>query len=160
MLKDNVKFDIVAEEVIRRGKCVNDTIIETKEKEVVVYKDSIVKQIDSVPCQDFDTTIGTARIRVSSGVLTYTAKDSIVYKTKTIKQTVRDRSLENILQKDIDTRNKQIDSLKASVRSLQIEKTDLKNELRWLKLKFIGLAIAALAIIFRKQLIRLVGGFI
>jgi hypothetical protein len=159
-LKDQVKFDQVAEEVIRRGKCVNDTIIETKEKEVVVYKDSIVKQIDSIPCNDFDTTIGNARIRVSSGVLTYSAKDSIVYKTKTIKQTVRDRSLEAILEADIAKANKVIDSLNNSLKSAKIDNKDLRNQLGWMKVKFIGLVVVAVGIIFRKQLFKLVGGFI
>lgn len=160
MLKDKVKFDIVADEVIRRGYCANDTIIETREREVIVYKDSVIRQIDSVPCKDFDTTIGKARIRVSSGVLTYTAKDSVVYKTKTIKQVVRDRALENLLQKDLDSRNKEIDSLKASVRSLQIENKDLKEDIGILKAKMIGIVMAALAVIFRKRIIRLASGII
>ena len=30
VLKDTSKFNIIAEEVIRRGYCINDTIVETK----------------------------------------------------------------------------------------------------------------------------------
>jgi len=101
VLQDKTKFDIVANEVIRRGYCVNDTLVIEKIKDSIVYKDSIVTIIDSVPCKDFDTTIGRARIRVSSGVLTYSAKDSIVIRTHKVTNTIRDRSLENILKKDI-----------------------------------------------------------
>ncbi len=160
VLRDETKFDEVAQEMVRRGYCVNDTIVVTKVKDSVVYKDSIVQKLVNVPCKDFDTTIGRARIKVSSGVLTYTAADSVVIRKETITNTVRDRKLEDILKKDISSRDQQIDSLKLSVRSSQTENKELKADLRWFQIKFWALFVAALVIIFRKSLIRLVGGFI
>jgi len=160
ILKDETKFDEVAQEMIRRGYCVNDTTVVTELKDTVIYKDSLVKVIESVPCKDFDTTIGSARISVRSGVLTFSAKDSIVYKTKTITNSIRDRSLENILKADISSRDKQIDSLKLAVRNSQTANKELKADLKWFQVKFWGLFVAALVIIFRKSLIRLIGGFI
>lgn len=160
VLSDETKFDLVAEEMVRRGICVNDTIVITKVKDSIVYKDSIVQKLVNVPCADFDTTIGKSRIKVSSGVLTFTTADSIVIRKETVTNTVRDKKLEEILKKDISARDKQIDSLKLSVRNSQIENKDLKADLRWLQFKFWGLFAAAAVIIFRKQLIRLVGGFI
>jgi len=160
VLRDQVKFDQVAEEVIRRGYCANDTTVITELKDTVIYKDSLVTVIDSVPCRDFDTTIRGARISVRSGVLTYAAKDSIVYQTKTITNSIRDKALENILKADIASRDRQVDSLKSAVRNSQTANKELKADLRWMTLKFWILFAAALIIIFRKQLLRLVGGFI
>lgn len=160
VLKDETKFDLVAEEMVRRGYCINDTIVVTKIKDSIIRKDSVIEKLVNVPCKDFDTSIGRARIKVSSGVLTYSAPDSIVIRKETITNTVRDRKLEEILKKDISARDKQIDSLKSTVRNSQIENKDLKADLRWLQFKFWGLFAAAAVIIFRKQLIRLVGGFI
>jgi hypothetical protein len=101
ILKDPAKLDEVAQEVVRRGYCVNDTTVITELKDTVVYRDSIIEKIEKIPCRDFDTTIGRARISVSSGVLKYSAKDSVVYRTKTITNTVRDREYERILLYDI-----------------------------------------------------------
>lgn len=160
VLKDKAKLDLVAKEVIKQGYCVNDTTVIEKIRDSIVYKYSIIERVNNIPCKDFDTTIGRARIKVSSGVLIYSAKDSTVYRTKTITNTVRDRSLESILQQDIDSKTKDIDSLKNAVRSLQIENRDLRNENSWLTVKFWLIIIAAILIIFRKQIIRLAHGFI
>lgn len=152
VLKDKAKLDLVAKEVIKKGYCVNDTTVIEKIRDSVVYKDSIIERINNIPCKDFDTTIGRARIKVSSGVLTYTAKDSIVYRVRNITNTVRDKALESILQQDIDLKNKEIDSLKNAVRSSQIENKDLRSENRWMTIKFWILLISALIIIFRRQI--------
>lgn len=160
VLKDETKFDLVAEEMVRRGYCINDTVVITKIKDSIIRKDSIIQKLVDVPCKDFDTVIGKSRIKVSSRVLTFTSADSIVIRKETITNTVRDRKLEDILKKDVSARDKQIDSLKSTVRNSQIENKDLKADLRWLQFKFWGLFAAAAVIIFRKQLIRLVGGFI
>lgn len=142
VLKDEGMFNQVAEMVIRKGLCVNDTTVITETKDSIVYKDSIIERITSIPCKDFDTTIGRAMIRVSSGVLTYTAKDSIVIRTKTITNSVRDRSLENILKGDISKRDSIIASQTAEIRDLQTANKDLKADIRWWKFRmFLLLAI-------------------
>lgn len=153
VLKDKAKLDLVAKEVIRKGYCVNDTIVIEKVRDSVVYKDSIIERINNIPCKDFDTTIGRARIKVSSGVLTYSAKDSTVYRVKTITNTVRDKAFESILQQDIDLKNKEIDSLKNAVRSSQIENREVRSDLRSAKFKFyllisiiIGMVVGRIAI--------------
>lgn len=160
VLKDQEKFDQVAEEVIRRGYCVNDTTTITEVRDSIVYRDSIVERVEKVPCKDFDTVIGRARIRVSSGVLTYTAKDSIVYRTKKVKETVRDRSLENILKGDIT-------KLQDSLKQTQLEKKECaadlkatKREARNDRVKY-WLIIVSLGIFaFRRQILSLVKTFI
>lgn len=135
VLKDPVKFEQVAQEVIRRGKCVTDTVKIESIKDSIVVKDSIIESIKEIPCADFDTTIGRSRIRVSSGVLTFSTKDSIVYRTKTITNSIRDRSLENILKADIAKRDSIISVKSFAVRELQTQAKDLKAELGWWKFR-------------------------
>lgn len=139
VLKDKTKFDLVAEEVVRRGYCVNDTIVIEKIKDSVVYKDSIIERINNVPCKDFDTTIGRARIKVSSGVLTYTAKDSVVLRVRTITNNIRDKKLEEILKGDISNRDSIILDYRKSVLNLQTANKDVKSDLAWIKFKLWGL---------------------
>lgn len=155
VLKDKEKFDQVAEEVIRRGYCVNDTVTITETKDSIIYEDSVVIIAEQIPCKDFDTTIGRARIRVSSGVLSYSYKDSVVYRTKTVTNTVRDKSLEGILKKDI---TKLQDSLKQALfdnKELASELKSSKREARNDQLKYWLIIVALVTFAFRKQIISL-----
>lgn len=142
VMKDQQKFDIIAEEVIRRGYCKADTVTEYRDS--IVYRDSIIERIERIPCADFDTTIGRARIRVSSGVLTYTSKDSIVYRT-TI-QKIRDLAAENVLRNDVELRDNVINGLEDNVRSLQNENEQLKKDAKFWRWRFWG-ALGLLALL-------------
>jgi hypothetical protein len=160
VLQDKSKFDIVAEEVIRRGYCVNDTLVIEKVRDSIIYKDSIISIIDSVPCKDFDTTIGNARIRVSSGILTYSAKDSIVYRTKKITNTVRDHSFENVLKGDISQKDSVINSLRIEIIDSEIKNKETRSDLLWWKVRFSLLCIAFGLVLFRKPIAKIITGFI
>lgn len=157
VLKDVNKFNKVAEEVIRRGYCVNDTIIKTEFKDSVVFKDTAIYLIDSVPCKDFDTIIGRSHISVSSGVLKFETKDSVVYRQKTVVNNIRDRALENILKIDIMKRDSSIlDHLK-SISDLNKTNEDLTWEARKWKIKFYLACIIGLIVVFRKPIFRMIG---
>lgn len=147
VLKDKNKFDKVAEEVIRRGYCVNDTTVVTEYKDSVVYKDSIVKVFRPVPCKDFDTSIGRARIVIRNGELTFKAKDSIIYQTRTVTNTVRDKSYENILKKDIQGRDTIIAAREASIKELRMANKQLEKDLSNSKWRFWLLVIAISVVI-------------
>jgi len=160
VLNDQEKFDQVAKEVIRRGYCVNDTIIVTEVKDSIIYKDSITVITEKVPCKDFDTTIGRARIRVSSGVLFYTYKDSIVYRTKTIKETVRDRSLEGILKDDITKLQDSLKQARFESKECAADLKATKREARNDRVKLWLIIVALVTFAFRKQILGLVKTFI
>ena len=160
VLSDKDKFDQVAEEVVRRGYCINDTVVVEKIKDSIVYRDSIVEVIKRVPCLDFDTTIRRARIKVSSGVLTYTAQDSIIYRVRTITNNIRDLSKENILYKDIAERDGTIAFLKSQVKEKEDLNKEIRKDLRKANIRFWLIIISGLVIIFRKPITRLVVGFI
>lgn len=141
VLKDRIKLDAVAKEVIKLGYCVNDTVVITKVKDSIVYKDSIVEKIVNVPCKDFDTTIGGSRINISSGVLTFTRKDSVTYKTKIVTNTVVDRAMENVLKSEINVRDSSILSLGKEIDKLDDLNKDISSDMKWWKVRFFGLII-------------------
>lgn len=148
VLKDKSKFDVVAEEVIRRGYCVTDTVVETKidtlyqSDSSVVNTLSIYKEIDTI-----FTDGSTLRID-SAGNLSFGCPVKIQYKTVTKTETVRDRALENILKKDIA----ELDSIKTilelSVRERDLVIKETEQELKQAQRKFkgfIGILIAVVA---------------
>ena len=147
VLKDKKKFDKVAEEVIRRGYCVNDTTVITEYRDSIVYKDSTVSVFKPVPCRDFDTTIGRARIVIRNGELTYRAKDSIVYRTMTVTNTVRDKSYENILKKDLQGKDTTISAREATIKELRMANKQLEKDLSASKWRFWLLVIAIAVVI-------------
>lgn len=126
VMKDPKKFDVVAKEVLRRGYCVNDTVVIEKVKDSIVYLDTPSITIQTVDCKDIDTTIGRSRIQLRSGVLTVKCTDSIVYRTKVITNNIRDKSKEAVLLSDIKDRDDEIKSLKDQIKTLNIEKRELK----------------------------------
>ena len=154
VLKDKDKFDQVAEEVIRRGYCANDTITVTEVKDSVVYKDSIVNVFKPVPCRDFDTSIKGARISIRSGVLTYSAKDSIIYRTNTVINTVVDRSREKVLLKDLDSSRAELNSVRKELVAEIKNSQSLKEQARWSKIYMWIVIAISLIIIFRKPIVR------
>ena len=143
VMRDPVRFDVVAKEVIRRGYCKADTVIEYKDS--IVYKDSIIERINNIPCADFDTTIGRARISVSSGVLTYKSSDSII--KQTIIKKIRDLSAEQVLRSDVASRDSIINVREKEILSLQIANSEQKEETRKWRWRFIGLIAAVVLFI-------------
>lgn len=160
VLKDKDKFDQVKEAVIRSGACINDTVVTEVVKDSIVYKDSIIER--KVPCDDFKTTIGDDTLSVKGGVLSISGKDKIRVVTKT--NTVRDRSLENILKGDIEKLTYANSSKDSEIKSLKEENKKTRGELRSLKIKYrLHLALllmGSLVIIFRKSLIRIASGIV
>lgn len=160
VLRDKDKFDQVKEAVIRSGACINDTIVTEVIKDSIVYKDSIIER--NVPCDDFKTTIGDDTLSVKGGVLSVSGKDKIRVVTKT--NTVRDRSLENILKGDIEKLTKANTDKDLTINNLESELKKTSGELRVLKIKYklhlALLLIGALVIIFRKPLIRIASGIV
>jgi hypothetical protein len=163
VLNNKKMFDKVAEEVIRRNYCINDTITIEHTKDSIIYKDSIVETKTQVPCPDFEKAMpdGTL-IKVSSGVLTYrhNCKEKEVIRTVTKTNNIRDRALENILKGDITKRDTAIAAYIKLLNDSQIANRDLKKENRNLTLKFWGIIAIAGVIVFRKQIFKIANAFI
>lgn len=163
VLNNKKMFDKVAEEVIRRNYCINDTITIENTKDSVIYKDSIIEKTLNVPCPDFEKNMpdGTL-IKVSSGVLTYrhNCKEKEVIRTVTKTNNIRDRALENILKGDIQKRDSAIAAYVKLYSQTQEELKDAKKKATMLKLKFWAIILAAGVIIFRKQIFKIARVFI
>lgn len=155
VMQDQQKFDKVAEEVIKRGYCVNDTVTVETIKDSIVYELSIIEDSIKVPCADFDTTIDGTRIKISSGVLTYSHKCKETIRTKKITNNIRDKSLENILKNDIAKRDSAIKVYMELYMKTQLEVKALAADKRALQWKLIGIGLLSGIIIFRKQIIKL-----
>ena len=151
-MQDPEKFEQVASEVIRRGYCVNDTTVITEVKDSIIYRDSIIEKVEKIPCKDFDTTIGRARISVRSGVLTYSAKDSIVYKNKITTNTVRDVAYERILLYDVRSLKDTLVTERAAMITLSAEYKAYKLDSRIDRAKLLLLIVAIGIFALRKQI--------
>ena len=145
VLKDKKKLDIVAIEVIRQGYCVNDTVVETRIDTLYEVDSSAVNYIKVT--QSIDTTFadGAQLVIDSSGHVTVSCPVKIQYRTVTKTETIRDKSLENILKKDIA----KLDSIKQDLeftvreRNLLIEETQQKLKQSERKFKLFLFALFA-----------------
>jgi len=106
VLKDPVKFNQVANEVVRRGYCTNDTTIITQVTDTVIIKDE--QNLDTIILGqgicDFDTVLNSGtRIKFDQGILLI--KEKTITKTRVITKQldnyIRDTKFEEILKVDI-----------------------------------------------------------
>jgi len=106
VLKDPVKFNQVANEVVRRGYCTNDTTIITQVTDTVIIKDE--QNLDTIILGqgicDFDTVLKSGtRIKFDQGILLI--KEKTITKTRVITKQldnyIRDTKFEEILKVDI-----------------------------------------------------------
>lgn len=148
ILKDPVKFNQVAEEVVRRGYCVNDTIIEIVTD--TLYKtDSIVVNTTKFTRGKLDTTFadGSGLYMDDQGNVSVKCPVKQQVRTITKTETIRDRSLENILKNDIaklDSTNK---LLLLTIKEKEIRIDSVKNKLHKRELQLATIILALLALI-------------
>lgn len=152
VLKDQEKFDVVAKEVIRRNYCKADTVKITTVKDSIVYKE--ILKVDSVPCKDFDTTIGRARIKISSGVLYFSNQDSIIYRTKIVTNSIRDLAKEEVLAHDIKVRDSIIHLKEIEIRDTKLEAKDIASQSKSWMLRFWGLVSVLVLITSLKYVVK------
>lgn len=147
VLKDKNKLDIVAIEVIRQGYCVNDTVVETRIDTLYQADSSAINYIKVTEAIDTTFADGAKLTIDSSGHVTVACPVKIQYKTVTKTETIRDRSLENILKKDIATLDSLKTKLQLDIRERDILVKETQQSLRQARLKlkgFIGLLITGL----------------
>jgi len=148
VLKDQVKFNKVAEEVIRRGYCVNDTVIETVID--TLYKtDSLVINTVSFTNGKLDTVFadGSAVYIDDQGNVSVKCPVKQQVRTVTKTETIRDRSLENILKSDISKLDSIKSDLELTIQRKDLSYKELENKLRWQQGKFYLLIAALVAFV-------------
>ena len=148
VLKDQTKFNKVAEEVIRRGYCVNDTVIETVID--TLYKtDSLVINTVSFTNGKLDTVFadGSAVYIDDQGNVSVKCPVKQQVRTVTKTETIRDRSLENILKSDIARMDSTNKALALTIRERDVTIDAVKNKLHKRQLQLGSIILALLALI-------------
>ena len=147
VLKDKKKLDIVAIEVIRQGYCVNDTVVETRIDTLYQSDSSAINSITLYKEIDTIFTDGTTLRIDSAGILSVGCPVKVQYKVVTKTETIRDRSLENVLKRDIaiaDSTNKE---LKMTIKERELVIQDVENKLQKKQLQLSGIILALLAVV-------------
>lgn len=111
VLKNKEKFDAVAEEVIKRGYCANDTIILSKSDTTIVIDSIVSIQIDSVINRNDTVYFWANKI--------YNFREKVFIKD-TITKVVKDSVLLNQLSKITQNQDQQIVKLKTDKRNLKV----------------------------------------
>jgi len=120
VLKDNDKFERVAQEVVKRGYCINDTV-------TIAVTDTVIKSIPVetivLKMKDVDTLINSIHVRITNDLVLIDGKlkerTVTVYKTNNI----RDCKYENILKDSIERKE---DSLMIAKKELLLCKQNQK----------------------------------
>lgn len=150
ILKDPEKTQVMADTIIKRGYCVNDTIIQNITDTVII--NSVTYATDTFDITDsctIDTVLPSGtRITIMDNQLIVKEKQKVVVKTitNTVNNYIRDKSLENLLNKELTLTRDSLSQARANILILKDMNKDLNKSLY--KLKFwmllIGLIVAVI----------------
>lgn len=152
VFKDPVKMNEVAEEMIRRGYCSNDTTIVTQVTDTFFIKEQEVLDtlvIYNNECS-FDTVLASGtRVKFSNGILAI--REKVVFKTRVITNQVdnyiKDNKLEQILKQDIEAYKDTLLTFQAKIDSYKERVDEINGKLiktNWYliaALVFIGISL-------------------
>jgi hypothetical protein len=152
VLKDNQKFEIVAKEVVKRGYCINDTVIvDTGHIEIV---HDTTRKVDSFKLggtyQNIDTILPSgARVNILDDFLFVECPEAVTT-TQTLHKTafIRDLKLESILKEEIVVKDDSIKNLIFSVRDKELVAKEAEAKLKsaifrfWVLIALLVLAAA------------------
>ena len=139
VLKDPVRMNEMASEMIRRGYCANDTTIITNISDTVYINDQ--ENLDTLIFEqgicNFDTTLKSGtRIKFQDGILLIREKKQVKTRviTKQVDNMIRDTQYENLLKQDISVYRDSIIQFKAVISSKNEQIASLDDKLqttRW-----------------------------
>lgn len=143
VLNNQKKFEIVAKEVVKRGYCVNDTIIIDSSRIDTMVKQNYIIDTFTINRADIDTILKSgAVVSIKDGVLSVKCP-STKEVTKIVKQTqyIRDLKLESILKSENIFKSDSIKELSIQLKEQKILTNKHKLEAVKQKFKFIILLI-------------------
>lgn len=155
VLKDKKKLDIVAVEVIRQGYCINDTIVETRVDTLYQSDSSAINSITLYKEIDTIFTDGTTLRIDSAGILSVGCPVKVQYKTVTKTETIRDKSLENILKEDIARLDSVKRELQLTVKERDMQIAETYQELQQAQRRFKLFIFALLAVVVARAYFKL-----
>jgi hypothetical protein len=139
VLHNPTQFEKVAQEVVRRGYCINDT---TKHDTLttIITKDSLIHDtlkitsLIAVP-STIDTLFPSgAHLTINqNGLISLACPSKEIIKTATVNHYIRDLKREQLLQQDIDIRDGMINELNLAQHQYTISENKTKEKIKELK---------------------------
>lgn len=150
-------FREVADSVVKRGYCVNETLTVTEVVLETIVKDSIIRDSSFVhtlqSVVNFDTTFSTgSRLKIHKGfVELHCPQQNKEIKTNTITtQTVRDRKLESILKAENDALIERVKEKEHTIKEKDVRIGELQNKVAGLTIKiYLFLLAIVLYIVYK-----------
>lgn len=144
VLNNSKKFEIVAKEVVKRGYCVNDTVIIDSSRIDTVYNQHYI--IDTVTINkeyNIDTVLKSgAKVTIVNGVLSVKCPSSKdIIKTVTKNNYIRDLKLESILKEENYKKSDSLKLLSLKIKENNITIRNLKIDVIKQKVKFVVMLI-------------------
>lgn len=131
VLKDPVKYKQVTDKFVESGGCVNDTITVTNTKDSIIT-DTVTQIIETKsPCPDFTQTLSDGTIVTSKDgnlSIKYKLKNTTIRTTRTITNTVTDKTLQNLLKEQRDSARTALLKTKLELKDTQTKLSEAKRK--------------------------------
>jgi hypothetical protein len=151
VLNNNTKFEKVAKEVVKRGYCINDTVIIDVVKIDTIIQNNYITDTISITTKDTVLPSGTSVSIKNDKVYVKCPPNKSIVQTVTKNNYIRDVKLESILKKENTEKTDSIKSLKIDIKDKKV--TILKERTKfYILLTIIGLSIVLYIFIKFKKL--------
>jgi hypothetical protein len=151
VLNNNAKFEKVAKEVVKRGYCINDTVIIDVVKIDTIIQNNYITDTISITTKDTVLPSGTSVSIKNDKVYVKCPPNKSIVQTVTKNNYIRDVKLESILKKENTEKTDSIKSLKIDIKDKKV--TILKERTKfYILLTIIGLSIVLYIFIKFKKL--------
>jgi hypothetical protein len=141
VLNNNQKFEKVAKEVVKRGYCINDTVIVDVVKIDTLIQNNYITDTISITTKDTVLASGTSISVKNDKVYVKCPPTKSIIQTLTKNNYIRDVKLESILKKEITEKTDSIRTLKIDIKEKNVK--IVRETARF----YILLAIVAIAVV-------------
>ena len=140
VLNNNEKFEKVAKEVVKRGYCINDTVIVDVVKIDTIIQNNYITDTISITTKDTVLPSGTSISVKNDKVYVKCPPTKNIVQTVTKNNYIRDVKLESILKKENTEKTDSIKELKIDIKDKKV--TIIKERAKfYILLTIIGLSI-------------------
>ena len=141
VLNNNQKFEKVAKEVVKRGYCINDTVIVDVVKIDTLIQNNYITDTISITTKDTVLASGTSISVKNDKIYVKCPPSKNIIKTLTKNNYIRDVKLESILKKENTEKTDSIRNLKIDIKDKNVK--IVKETAKF----YILLAIVAIAVV-------------
>jgi hypothetical protein len=150
VLNDNEKFEKVAKEVVKRGYCINDTVIVDVVKIDTLIQNNYITDTISITTKDTVLPSGTSISVKNDKIYVKCPPSKSIIKTLTKNNYIRDIKLESIFKKEIAEKTDSIRNLKIDIKEKSVTIVKEKSKFYILLSVIVILSILYAIIKFKK----------